>query len=515
MDEKNIIAVNTSSFKSFIFHNRRNHIILWIAVSAIVIQFAVFKFFYPYASYIHGDSFAYLETAEKNLSINTYMIGYSMFLRAFSAFTNSDTLLVAFQYLSLQASALFLLFTLFYLYNPGKIIQIILFCFMVINPLFLYLGNVISSDALFAALSVTWFSLLLWIIHRPSSRLIACHTAVIFISFTFRYNALIYILISIIAFTLSRQIILKKLIGITAAGLSIGLFILHTGNLFQQLTGNWQYSPFAGWQLANNAMYAYRYVDSADRSPVPKRFRNLDNMIRTYFDNTRDTAKYPIEKIMASTFYMWSPRLPLYQYRETVAFKGDTISSELKKWASMGPIYKDYGLYIIWKYPKHYARYFLWPNSQKYYAPPVEFLESYNSDRDSVAPIAQAWFHYKTGAVNTRTRGKKITMLNFYPILSGVINVVMLFALLSFAMLGGFNKDTKFRKGVFLAGMLWLLNAGFTIFASSAALRFQVFPILLSMTFMSLLIDWLAQMATVKQDIKPSPTTDLSTTLPA
>jgi hypothetical protein len=81
------------SFKTWLLGTRRHRILLWAAAAAIVIQFAVFKYFYPYMSYIHGDSFSYLNAAYYNLRINTYMIGYSRFVRLVSVFTNSDAVL--------------------------------------------------------------------------------------------------------------------------------------------------------------------------------------------------------------------------------------------------------------------------------------------------------------------------------------------------------------------------------------------------------------------------------------
>lgn len=481
-------------FKDYLFKNRRNRTILWVSAIAMIVQFSVFKYFYPFASYIHGDSFVYLETAYKNMSINTYMIGYSMFLRAFSVFTTSDTALVAFQYLLIQGSVLSLLFTLFYFYRPGKGTQMILLCFMVFNPLFLYMGNLVSSDALFLALSLVWVTLLLWIIHQPSLKLIIWHTLVIYFAFTVRYNALIYLFIAAAAFMLSRQSLWMKILNIGACTIAIGLFVLHTGNQYKALTGTWQYSPFAGWQLANNAMYAYRYVDNANRKPVERQFQVLDNMIRKYFDTSRDIKRHPQEALMASTVYMWSPNLTLFKYRNSL-FKKDSTASELKKWAYMGPFYKKYGLYIIEKYPGYFSKYFLWPNAMKYYAPPVEFLETYNSGKDSVNTIAQTWFNYKSRRVTTRTKDLRIRLLVFYPILSGIINVVLLFSLLSFSLLGGWRQNTSFTKGILLGGTVWLLNAGFTIFASSAALRFQSFPIILTTIFSGLLVEWIWSMA--------------------
>lgn len=485
------------SFKEFLVKDRRNKRILILAGIAIIIQFAIFKYFYPYASYIHGDSFSYIRAAYYNMDINTYMVGYSKFLRLFSVFTTSDTALVTFQYLFIQSSVLFLLFTLFYFYNPGKTFQLILLCYLVINPLFLHLANLISSDGFFLALSLIWFALLLWLIHRPSLKIIILHAIVLFIAFTVRYNALIYPFISAGAFCLSRLALRAKLVGISTGVLLCGLFMFYTANKYKQLTGHWQYSPFSGWQLANNAMYAYRYVEKERRKPVPTKYQPLDNQIREYFDSTRDEKKHPQESLKASTVYMWTKTLTLYKYRDSL-FKKDSAASELKKWASMGPFYKSYGLHIIRTYPFEFLIHFAWPNAQKYYAPPVEFLGAYNNGRDSVNEFAQIWFNYKTPKVETRVKNKEVWILDFYPILSGVINVVMLCTLICYILYGGWKKQGNLRLGILMGTSVWLINAGFTIFASSAALRFQSFPLMLTTIFAAFLINWLWELATPK-----------------
>lgn len=483
------------SFKDFLFSTKQNRVILMIALALVIIQFFIFKYLYPFASYIHGDSFVYIDAAQRNMNVNIYPIGYSRFLRLFSVFTYSDTALAAFQYLCIQSSALFLLFTIFYFYAASKVMQFVLLTFMVLNPLFLHLANLVSSDCLFAALSMTWFALLLWIIHRPTTRIIIWQFVVLFIAFTIRYNALIYPFIVVVALGLSRLPLRKKIIGITAGIVLCGLFVCYTSYKYKQLTGYWQFSPFSGWLMANNAMYAYRYVDSIDRKPVPKKYRVLDNMIREYFDSTRDVKKFPVEAEVASTVYMWTPHMSLTKYQNAQFKKGrDTAASEFKKWASMGPLYKEYGLYIIKQYPFHFARYFVWYNAQKYYAPPVEFLGEYNSGMDFVTDRAQTWFRYKTTTVKTRTGTNNVWILSFYPILSGIINVLMFFGLLYYLLLKGWQYNQLFNKIILMGATIWLLNAGFTIIASPAALRFQSFPVLLTTTFVLLLIDWMVQL---------------------
>jgi hypothetical protein len=484
---------NRQSFKDYLFKSKRNRTILWVSAIAIVIQFGIFKYLYPYASYIHGDSFSYLGAAINNLDINTYPIGYSKFLRLFSVFNRTDYTLVAFQYLFIQCSALYLLFTIFYFYNPGRTIQYILLGCMVFNPLFLHLGNLVSSDCLFAGLSLTWFALMLWIIHRSSVQIIVWHTIVLFIAFTVRYNALMYPFIATLAFGLSKMSLRRKLMGLGAVALLCGSFVGFTMYKYKELTGFWQYSPFSGWQFANNAMYAYRYVDSADRKPVPAKYYALDTTIRHFYDRTRDLTMNPSEKAQASTFYMWSQGMPLMDYRDRLFnAKKDTI--ELKKWASMGPLYKDYGLYIIRQYPIYFLRYFVWPNTQKYFAPPVEFLQDYNSGYTYVTNSTRRWFGYKSVIVYSRMKNYKTWVLDFLPILSGIINIVMLFGILYYYMLKGWQTDKLFGKAIFMAAALWLMNSAFTIFASSAALRFQSFPVILSTVFALLLVDWMIRL---------------------
>ena len=498
MNDQISITGKAVSFRQFVSKKKDHRLILLLAALAIIIQFFVFKYFYPYASYIHGDSFSYLRAAYYNYDINTYMVGYSRFLRLFSVFLTSDTALTAFQYLFIQSSSLFLLFTLFYFYQLGKVIQFTLLGFMIPNPLFLYLANLISSDCFFASLSILWFALLLWIINKPSNKVLIWHIFILLIAFTVRYNALIYPFISAGTIWFSRVHWHKKVVSIGAGLLLCGLFVTYTSYNYKKLTGIWQYSPFSGWQFANNAMYAYRYVDSADRKPVDKKYQLLDKMIREFFDSTRNTKKYSFEAVQAGTYYMWSPGLPLFKYREKL-FKGDTAAGEFQKWASMGPFYKEYGVYIIKKYPQKFVRYFLWPNANKYYAPPVEFLQTYNSGFDSVSSIAKNWFGYKSNKVKTRTGDAEIRILNFYPILSGIINLIMLFGLVFFIMLKGFQKTNKIRTAVALGALIWLLNAGFTIGASSAALRFQSFPILITTIFTLIIIDWIWVIAREKQ----------------
>jgi len=85
-----------------------------------IVSFILFKLLYPYPDFF-SDSYSYLEAAYFNQDIAIWPIGYSKFLWAFHYLTHSDTAFVAFQYFFLQISALYLFFSILYLYQPSEV----------------------------------------------------------------------------------------------------------------------------------------------------------------------------------------------------------------------------------------------------------------------------------------------------------------------------------------------------------------------------------------------------------
>jgi protoporphyrinogen oxidase len=482
------------SLMDYVFNNPANKWFIRLAIPIIFLQFIIFKLLYPFAGFINGDSYVYLETAYHNFYINTYPIGYSKFLRLISVFTHSDTVVVAIQYFLLQATTLSLIFTLFYFYSPVKLTKILLFGVMLVNPVYLYLANYISSDAFFLSLSLTWFTLLIWIMNRPSIWMIIVNSFVLFMAFSVRYNALFYPVISVVALLLTRRKVLMNIFGFCISILLIVVFMWSTTNKYAEISGHRQFTPFTGWQMANNALYAYRYVDSAHRKDVPLKLRQLDKIVRNYFDSSRDIRTHPSEALIASTVYMWAPNSPLSIYMDG-KFKKDSTATPLKRWSTVAPIMNEYGSFLMKTYPNEFIKFYLIPNAMKYYAPPVEFLNQYSTGVDSVNETAKVWFGYKSNKIKCYFKDFRVTVLDFYPILTGTMNVVLVFSLISFIILRGYKRFPELKKGLILLASLWAVNFGFSVFASPIALRFQLFPILISLSFTFLLLEFLIRSA--------------------
>ena len=137
--------------------------------------------------------------------------------------------------------------------------------------------------------------------------------------------------------------------------------------------------------------------------------------------------------------------MPLMQYRDTLFKAKDTTASELKKWASMGPFYKEYGLYLSSNIPC-ILQCILYGPIPRMFCSAHEILESYNYGNDGVTNQAKIWFGYKSQKVKTRMKNPNTWVLDFYPILSGIINLVILFGLLYYIILKGWQYNGVFNK---------------------------------------------------------------------
>lgn len=474
------ISTGQPSFSQFIRSDKALRRFLVFAIPVILLQWGLFKLFYPFASFFFTDSFAYLYAAAFNLDAHVWPIGYSKFLRVFNTFFHSDTGLVSFQYLFLQGCSLYFFATVMYCFRPSKPVSIILFSLLIVNPLFLYLANSVSSDALFIGLSLCWIAQLMRMIGHASRRGLFIHTTLLALLFALRYTAIYYPLIAAIAILFSAYTLKEKLLAITLPLLLVGGFMFYTAFAMQELTGTRKFSPFSGWQVANNALY----MIGPDRLPppapqqAPPRLRELNDRVRSYFDSAK-TEKTLLDSLYPGIFYLWSPKSPLAGYQGLEGRK-DSAASWFKSWAANSVLYSDYGSWLIRQHPLAYAQYYCWPNLQRYAFPPLEFMGRYNCGMDTVDRLAAAWFRYKDQRVKVVSVTAQAAILAPYPFLNMLINLFLLGMFgLFFTTKAVRNADPVFFRQMVMAGSAWLIHVGFSILAAPVVLRYQVFPMIL------------------------------------
>jgi hypothetical protein len=441
------------------------------ALAALIIQFIIFKQFYPYADYF-SDSYSYLYAAFTHADINIWPIGYSKFLTLF----HSDIVLTGFQYFFQGLAALAFFNTILYIYNPGKPITILLFVFLFINPLNLYICNYVNSDPLFAALSLLWMTQLIWIIHRPKLYQIFTQAILLFACFAVRNNAMYYPIIAAVAFILSKQSATIKVAGIVLGSLLVLVFINQQRNAAYKLTSKHQFSLFTGWQLANNALYMYKQID-VDSTKLPsKEAKDIDRIAKQFFKNAPNDMQEILADYVAN-FFIRQPEAPLKQYYKQ-HYKTITITN----WGKASIAFEEYGTYLIKNHPAAFIRYYMLPNTKNYFLPPLEKLEVYNLGEDHVDPIARYWFHYGNKKITATNNSIQSKILFLFTPLFMIINILFIICMI-------LKRNTS--PILLLITAFLVINFAFSVFATINVLRYQFFPMIICLTFTLLLIEWM------------------------
>jgi len=471
----------------FIWSHKTNKRYLWIAASIIVGLWTLFKQLYPYPTLVL-DSYYYAEAAVLNLPVNAWPIGYSKFLQLFNLISHSGNLLVTIQYLLVELSCLVFFFTWLFLFMPGRFTRNLLFALLFVNPLFLYCSNLILSDAVFIGLSILWVTQLLWIIYHPRLYMILSSALLLTIAFAVRYNALYYPFVGALAFILSRQRTILKLAGIGLPLVLLALFIGYTSIKVGAITGERQFSAFGGWKLANDALYTYAHVYKDHPQPVPRKFRSLDSLVREYFVVSGNSGDMLKTDYTYGSLFMFAQETPLVRYLFNLSGRKSYwpfIGS--KDWLSVGPLYQDYGVWLIRQHPLAFARYFLWPNFIRYINPPGEvfgstmpfvFVEAYGGE----------YVRKCIGLDKLAFSSSSITLsqdiLYWYPKLVTTIHLAFLIGLIGFLATRGFRRTEKpYSYCLMTIIALWGCDLCFSVLSAGVVLRYEIFILIPEMTF--------------------------------
>lgn len=462
------------SYLDFIWKDKRNRKYLLYGLAACLLQFVIFKLLYPFPDFF-DDSFWYFYAAYHKLDISVWPIGYSKFLSAFHFLTPSDTALIAFQYFLFQLSAIHFYFTLLYFFKIKPWIQNSLFLFIILSPLTLYLANTLASDTIFAALTLLWLSELIRILFRPKNKHLVIEALLLFCCFTMRNTAYYYPIIAAMVIILAKQSVWKKLAGIALPFLFLIPFILYTRDAANKLTGTRTFSLLTGWQMANNALYMYKYID-VDSTQLPTEKARLINRFAIQFFQRTPPPFYQL--FLNSTdgnVFVLSPASPLRTYYN--AEQKNSASYDIIKQSGIASVeLEQFGRSIILHHPWGYLRHFVLMNAGNYFLPQLSDLKSYSNNKSRVDPAMAIWFHYPD---------TQITCIS-HSFQGYLIIYQLFFAFLHIYLLGVFvpilakPKSIQFPSKtvhLYLLVMGYLMiNAIFSISVTINLLRYQFVP---------------------------------------
>jgi hypothetical protein len=461
---------------------------LYIVIPVMIIEFIVFKHFYPFADFF-TDSYSYIQAAADKDSIGYRPIGYSIFLRLVHLVSASDTFLVGIQYLLVQSSVLALFYYLHRWCGLSARIQWILVGFILLNPAIPYLCNYVSSDALFLALSLLWLIVLMEMILRPSWWWVWIQLILLVFIFNTRYVALYYPAVASIAFLLARD---RQASGLAPGGLlfrltglALSIVVIFAGTaaikgVTRRETGANIFSAFSGWQIANNAlnMYPYIPVDTAGM-PSPET-RELAGYVRAYFDTAGPALSQ--REPFATTAYMWERNLPLHRYMQ--ARQKKERQNYFITWNRVGPAFTEYGYHLVRQHPIAYSRYYMWPSAKGFFLSPLDVFAVYNEGQPTVDAVARDWFHYpslKPEVYSARLQAALLAPLPLFVLLLNAAFVVTAILYLPWRRIR--DRHPVFTSCFQLVAAYLLANACFCIIASPSVFRYQVLPMILLFIF--------------------------------
>jgi hypothetical protein len=492
---------SAASFKDYVFTD--NKVYLLIMSGILLLEFVIFKILYPFPDFF-SDSYSYIRAAYFHFDVNIWPIGYSRFLALFHHWiSHSGSALITFQYLAWCSSALYFYFTVTYFYPTGKNTRIFLNLFLFFNPLIFYTTNYVTSDILFISMSTVWLTLLIWILNRPRLAQVLIQAVLMFILFTFRYNAMLYPVIAAGVILLSKLRPLVKALGVVLGPVLIIPFIIWSSQAAKVMTGAAQFPPIlGGWQWGNNALYFRGFIrEDSTAFPTPQT-AELDGIARRFFSLPYRPQDQLADEV--ANYFIRHPEAPLKQYMGR-HYQPKNEYESVAAWGKSAIVFDQYGKFLIKRHPLAYARYYLLVNTKNYFIPPLEKLEIYNLGEDAMWPEAQGWFEYPSAKIWCVSKQLQGTVLALFPVFFLVLNLYYLIGLWMFIRRGGFGKTSRVVQYTVLMTTVFLaLNAAFSIFANIIVIRYEIFPMLVFLAFAMLLTDYV-EILSPKPSLKGEP----------
>ncbi len=451
---------------NFLTYLRGQKLLLIVAGCLTAALYPLLRYCYPLPDFF-VDSVNYVLWAQYDLAVAYRPVGYSVFLQLVHRVSGSAGAVVFAQYLLFVLSSLFFFFSVDHLFGLPKKLALPILAVLLCNPILLFQSNLISSDSLFCSLTIVWLTTCFWIVMRPGWWALVVQLLFLYLAFRVRYTAMFFPVVAIVAIIECSAKNHYKLIGMGLTIAVISLTVWQQKKATLQYTNTDVFSGFAGWQIANNALYCYPYI-SLQREDLPNREMQLvDFAVKKYIDSVQKGNG-------VGYVYLWDKRSPLKKYLNLCANRNHT--DYLISWFNASVTLNDYGWYIVRHYPGAFMRHFIVPNSVNYFYPATEALGNYDYTNIKLPAETMAWFGFRSEHLDCTFPVLQSTVIGIYPALSLLLNLLNIAAILFFLLraVPVWGRVTQGDKGLFLVWSLFFTGyMAFSIFASAVNLRFM------------------------------------------
>jgi hypothetical protein len=159
--------------------------------------------------------------------------------------------------------------------------------------------------------------------------------------------------------------------------------------------------------------------------------------------------------------------------------------------AAVGPLYGQYGTYLIKKFPGAFLEYFVEPNAIRYLFPPMEAFGSlppFFLRPDYLGQAGRTWFGLQTLTVSWDRINFRAKVLRPYQTIVFFVHILFVFTLIGFITVKGLGSlPTMERNSLIVLTALWVLDLGFNLTAAATVMRYEIFLLMIEFT----LIWWL------------------------
>lgn len=461
---------------------------LIITTVASIYLFSWFKSLYPFPNFAI-ESPNYFDRHSVLAPGIPLSEGYLLILEYLGPITHSSTLLVIFQYAFIQISILYLLYTFYFLFNSYVWAYRISLFLLIVNTLFLNIGNLITADAFLISASLILFAQILWFLKCPTLNKIIVITIIYTVCFILDKTASWYLLIIIVSIIISGLKNRNKFLAFTIS-IILPIFLLGGAQLFgaKKLKINTPISN--GWQIASNALFAYQYTQSLSINSIPPDFKSIHTISNKHKDSLKTLWLRP--DTLLGYYYLTDKNSPLITYIKNLDEKNKNVFNE-----NLEKLYAGYGKFLIKKNIVAYFHHYITPNLIYYYSPLPESLTWYNKGYDTITNPIKNWFHFNSNKLKSWNDSASIPLMRKQtPIVLAIIKALFIILIICYYFLNDkLNHDVLLKKAVYILGFTCLIHFIYSVLRAPITIRSQAFIIPIYLISATLLVNWIFKMA--------------------